>query len=149
MDGSRGSDIGEAAIMIQQANNDLKLRELLIAWEEARERGESLTVERLCRDCPELADELGPQIQALRDWDRLTPESVAQSSDSSEAAAPALACAPASACLTIRMSDLRFHDRGGLGVIYKARHQDLPRDVALKFIRQDRSDDPQCSKRFL
>ena len=34
-------------------------------------------------------------------------------------------------------------------MIYKARHQDLPRDVALKFIRQDRSDDPQCSKRFL
>ena len=31
--------------MIQLANKDLKLEELLIVWEEARERGESLTVE--------------------------------------------------------------------------------------------------------
>ena len=73
--------------MIQQASNDLKLQELLIAWEEARERGESLTVEQLCRDCPELADELGRQIQALRDWDRLTPDSSARSSSLSEVAA--------------------------------------------------------------
>jgi serine/threonine protein kinase len=135
--------------MIQQTNLDLRLRELLIVWEEARERGESLTAAALCRDCPELVDELKQQIQALRDWELLTPDSSARSSSSSEAAAPALACAPASACLTVQLSDLRFHDRGGLGVIYKARHQDLPRDIALKFIRQDRSDDPLCSERFL
>ena len=55
--------------MIQPANDDLKLRELLIVWEEARELGETLTVEHLCRECPELAVELEQRIQALRDWD--------------------------------------------------------------------------------
>ncbi|MGO9468982.1 MAG: protein kinase domain-containing protein [Isosphaeraceae bacterium] len=137
--------------MIQLANKDLKLEELLIAWEEARERGESLTVESLCRDCPDLVGELARRIEALRDWDRLASDSSAPLSSSPEAAARACACAcpPASACVTLELGGLHFHDRGGLGVIYKARHQDLPRDVALKFIRQDRSDDPQCSKRFL
>jgi eukaryotic-like serine/threonine-protein kinase len=141
--------MGEAVIMIQQASANLKLQELLIVWEEAREHGETMSAELLCRDCPELAGELGQRIQALRDWDRLTPDSSARSSSSSEGVAQTLTCAPASACVTVNLSDLRVHDRGGLGIIYKARHQDLPRDVALKFIRHDRSDDPQSSRRFL
>ncbi|MGP0063687.1 MAG: hypothetical protein ACLQGP_08840 [Isosphaeraceae bacterium] len=48
--------------MIRRATDDLRLEELLIAWEEARERSEPMTVEQLCRDCPELADELGRRI---------------------------------------------------------------------------------------
>jgi tetratricopeptide (TPR) repeat protein/tRNA A-37 threonylcarbamoyl transferase component Bud32 len=141
--------MGDADIMIQRTGPDPKLRELLIIWEETRERGESLTVDRLCRDCPELADELARQIQALRDWDPLTPGLAAPSTRSCGPSTQALDSAPASACVTVRLSDLHFHDQGGLGTIYKARHKDLPRDVALKFIRPDRADDPQCSKRLL
>jgi eukaryotic-like serine/threonine-protein kinase len=135
--------------MVRRATDELRLEELLIVWEEVRERGEPMTVEQLCRDCPELAEELGRRIQALRDWDVLTPGSSARSSGSSETVSPSPDCAPASACVTLQLGSLQFHERGGLGTIFKARHKGLPRDVALKFIRRDHAGDPQCSKRFL
>lgn len=47
-----------------------------------------------------------------------------------------------------RMSQLRFHARGGLGEVFRARDDSLHRDVAVKFIRPKRALDPLSRERF-
>ena len=39
-------------------DEDPRLADMLDRWEEAQERGEHLSAEELCADCPELLDEL-------------------------------------------------------------------------------------------
>ena len=55
-----------------------KIADLLLSWEEARERGESITAEELCGDCPELLDTLRERIRLLKnaEWMR-KPSAVA------------------------------------------------------------------------
>jgi D-alanyl-D-alanine carboxypeptidase len=43
-----------------------RVEDLLLRWEELSERGESVTPEELCRDCPELLDELRRRVRALQ-----------------------------------------------------------------------------------
>src|SRR5438552_12488222 len=43
-----------------------RLGELLLRWQELRNHGQSITPEELCRDCPELVNELRRRIQALQ-----------------------------------------------------------------------------------
>jgi eukaryotic-like serine/threonine-protein kinase len=118
--------------MSPTGNDDARLDELLCRWEEARKRGETLTVELLCRDCPELADELALRIKALVDFELLDDP----------------AGEPVSAYITAQFSELRLHARGGLGRIYTAFQAGLARYVALKFLREDRACDPEIVARF-
>jgi hypothetical protein len=39
-------------------DDEERLSDLLLAWEAARERGEDLLAEQLCKDCPGLAARL-------------------------------------------------------------------------------------------
>jgi serine/threonine-protein kinase len=48
-----------------------------------------------------------------------------------------------------RFAVVRRHARGGLGCVWEAYDRELNRAVALKEIRQELADDPQCRKRFL
>ena len=45
--------------------HDPRLGDLLLDWEEAMQQGRPVSAEELCRDCPELLDDLRRQIQAL------------------------------------------------------------------------------------
>ncbi len=45
---------------------DDRIQELLERWDDLRQQGEELSVEELCRDCPELADEVRRRIEALK-----------------------------------------------------------------------------------
>ena len=50
------------------------LEDLIDRWEEARDRGEPVAPEELCRDCPELASELARRIDELRAADAFLGE---------------------------------------------------------------------------
>jgi serine/threonine protein kinase len=59
-------------------DDEERLADLLLAWEAAVERGENLSVEHLCRDCPHLASVLAQQIADLKKvaWLKSQPQQV-------------------------------------------------------------------------
>ena len=95
--------------------------ELLLRWQDLRRDGQSPTPEELCAGCPDQVEELRRRIVALQsmeamlgvgertaDWDEV-PDLPGYES-------PTLI------------------DRGGMGVVYKARHSATGRTVAIKMI---------------
>ena len=45
-----------------------RLRQMLITWQTLRGQGRDAEPEELCRDCPELLEELRQQIETIRRW---------------------------------------------------------------------------------
>ncbi len=127
------------------ASQDDRINDLVDLWEEKRLSGEAVTPETLCRDCPQLASEVGRRIQALIAMDRLVnrdanaPDSLLEGTDAATSATMP----------QVHYTDLRFHAEGGLGQVFTALGNDLSRRVALKFIRPRRAADAESRRRFL
>jgi eukaryotic-like serine/threonine-protein kinase len=115
--------------------------DILDQWEDAVARGDHPSVEDLCRECPDLLEEVRRQVHALEQM-RETFETQTTTGTSEEDTKPGLT-------MTSEFRDLRLHATGGLGRVYRATGVDVRRDVAIKFLRKRHQSIPDALQQFL
>ncbi len=114
--------------------------ELLSVWEERQEQGVPITPEELCRNCPDLLNEVRWHIRALEAVESCfgTAENDAAATDGVQQALPPdpLREGPVRVSTEYRIE--RLHASGGLGHVFLATDPILNRKVAIKFPRSGR-----------
>jgi eukaryotic-like serine/threonine-protein kinase len=128
--------------------DDTRLDELLLRWEENQRAGTPEPVSELCRDCPELLTELERRIADLRVADNLLEMTTASTSPPSGLATADSRSDPVIEA-TSRFRQPRFHARGGLGEIWISRDVELGREVAIKLIQEPHAREENSIHRFL
>ncbi len=126
-----------------------RLADLLSVWQAGQDQGRDTPPAELCRDCPELAAELERRIRALRQVNHF-----AGGVDGSYQTAPTLDSkrpVPTRQPAPVAVPGYEIHGvlgRGGMGVVYQARHVGLNRLVALKMILAGVHASPEHLARF-
>src|SRR5262245_58371623 len=124
------------------------LGDLLRRYLDLRARGESVSIENLCRDAPELLADLRREIAAVESMEAM--ESDLRITMRPEAAGTCSAgslLSPGTVAAGYEL--LEELGRGGMGVVFKARQVSLKRLVALKMVRAGGFQSPESRERFL
>ncbi|TWT36991.1 Serine/threonine-protein kinase PknD [Posidoniimonas corsicana] len=117
-----------------------QLLELVDQWADAYDRGEEVTPEELCRDCPDLLPQLIQQVAMLRAMDARVDGVAGPDPDD-----PLYGSLSAET----QLDELRLLAKGGLGIVFAAEDQQLGRRVAVKFLQEDHAHDPLSRRQFL
>jgi WD40 repeat protein/serine/threonine protein kinase len=139
--------------------DDVRLSDLLLQWEELHEQGRPIPLEEMCRDCPDLLDELRRRVAALQPMSPLVqvahgaamPDNLQATILAGHDAAlasrdlsrDAVAALPSIAGYEV----VKELGRGGMGVVYLARQTRLGRLVAIKMLVDPRGSADQ-KRRF-
>ncbi|HEV3383467.1 MAG TPA: serine/threonine-protein kinase, partial [Gemmata sp.] len=127
-------------------------------WEEARRRGENLSPEDLCRDRPELLEEVRRAIRNLAAIDHFDDRTAPHSttglnpvgSASDKAASDGTAASAGAELPTLPGYQIKGEiGRGGMGIVYRATDTQLRREVAIKMMLPRLAADPRSKARFL
>jgi serine/threonine-protein kinase len=121
--------------------------DLLLRWEERCERGEMLSPEELCRDCPELLPEVRQRIRELQ---AVPPPSTRDAvGDDARRAGPGASEGADGPDRLGPYRVLRLLGHGGMGEVYVADDADLRRQVAVKRLRPSGAGHADGRRRFL
>jgi serine/threonine protein kinase len=143
-----------------------QVSERLLRWQQLRQQGQAITAEELCRDCPELREELEKQIRALEvmlsiagtgpglhEAGTMTPPAVlpelAQEANQEFQAllSPSQAADEIGRLASYRV--LQVLGQGGMGIVFKAEDVHLGRLVAMKVMRPSLAANASARQRFL
>lgn len=115
-------------------------------WEEARRKGLDPTPEELCREHPEVLEEVRVALRNLKASDQL----VGDTSRSEDRTIPRPVIEPSAPILPpdCRYRLIRFLAEGGLGRVYVGYDTELNREVAIKFILPTRLSTEDAVRRF-
>ena len=110
-----------------------KLADLLLRWEESWDHGEDIPASELCADCPELIDQLQQQINALKRMAWMKKDPCEDDTEDEPQPDPLV-----SKTLAGRYRIEELIAEGGFGRVYRAFDPELDRPVAIKIPKANR-----------
>ena len=131
------------------AADTTRVDELLSRWQEAHVKGQDLTVEELCANEPQLADELKKKIDEKKQFQEMDTRVYPGSGEGTDGPGSGFGKIGDVLSAELKYGGLRVHGRGGLGVVFAATDLQMHREVAIKFINERQAEDPENRAQFL